>query len=176
RDVHSGTLIQWAQQRGWKKKKSARTIQLSSVAMMPIVFIDKPLFQANAFHLLVGKKNAGKGTFLSSVAARFTRGELGEKRNVLRIAAGEDSLALDVHPRIVAAGGDAARVFCPEFSYVTRLPADIPLIRQWIEQISNVGLVVIDPVSGTLRVGSNSNQDTDVRAAISPLNELSGST
>jgi VirE N-terminal domain/AAA domain len=174
-DVHVGTLIHLAQKHGWENKKSARTVQLSTVAMMPIVFIDKPLFQANAFHLLVGKKNAGKGTFLSSVAARFTRGELGEKRNVLWIAAGEDSLGLDVHPRIVAAGGDAARVFCPEASYTTRLPADIPLIRQWIEQIGNVGLVVIDPVSGTLRVGSNSNQDTDVRAAISPLNELAGS-
>ena len=67
-------------------------------------------------------------------------------------------------------------MFCPEASYTTRLPADIPLIRQWIQQIGNVGLVVFDPVSGTLRVGSNSNQDTDVRAAISPLNELAGST
>jgi VirE N-terminal domain. len=83
KDVHVGTLIHLAQKHGWENKKSARTVQLSTVAMMPIVFIDKPLFQANAFHLLVGKKNAGKGTFLSSVAARFTRGELGEKRNVL---------------------------------------------------------------------------------------------
>jgi len=176
KDVHVGTLIHLAQTHGWKPKKSARTIQLSSVAMMPIVFVDKPLFQANAFHLLVGKKNAGKGTFLSSVAARFTRGELGEKRNVLWIAAGEDSLGLDVHPRIVAAGGDAARVFCPEASYTPRLPADIPLIRQWIEDVGDVGLIVIDPVSGTLCMGTNSNHDTDVRAAISPLNELSGST
>src|SRR5215469_4341414 len=51
----------------------------------------------------------------------------GRKRNVIWIAAGEDSLALDVHPRIKAAGGDAARVFCSK-GFIPRLPADIPLL------------------------------------------------
>ena len=174
KDVHVGTVIHLAQKHGWTKSRG-NVIQLSSVAMMPIVFIDKPLFQANAFHLLAGKKNAGKGTFLSSVAARFTRGELGEKRNVLWIVAGEDSLGLDVHPRIVAAGGDASRVYCPQ-DFTPKLPGDVSLIRAWIEQIAGVGLIVIDPVSGTLGVGTNSNRDTDVRAAISPLNDLAGAT
>src|SRR5260370_1444416 len=79
---------------------------LSDVEMLPIRYVDKPLFQADAFHLVAGKKNAGKGTFLSHVAARVTRGEFGDKKNVIWIAAGEDSLALDVRPRIEAAGGD----------------------------------------------------------------------
>jgi hypothetical protein len=177
KDVHVGTLIHLAQKHGWKNNGGASptVIQLASVGMMPIRFVDKPLFQADAFHLLVGKKNSGKGTFLSSVAARVTRGDLGEKRNVLWIAAGEDSLALDVHPRIVATGGDAARVYCPK-DFTPKLPADIPIIRLWIEQVGDVGLVVIDPVSGTLPTGVNSNHDTDVRAAISPLNDLAGST
>jgi hypothetical protein len=145
-------------------------IQLSTVAMLPIVFVYKPLFQANAFHLLVGKKNAGKGVFLSALAARFTRGELGEKRNVIWVAAGEDSLGLDVHPRISLAGGDAARVWCP--NVIPKLPADVPLLREWIAEKGNVGLVILDPMSGTLGVGTNTNHDVDVRVAISPLNEL----
>jgi VirE N-terminal domain/AAA domain len=149
----------------------ASMTQLSSVAILPIEFVDKPLFQANAFHLLVGKKNAGKGTFLSAVASRFTCGELGEKRNVIWIAAGEDSLALDVHPRIKAAGGDAGRVYCPK-GVIPRLPADISLLREWITQTGSVGLVVLDPVSGMLSVGTNTNHDVDVRLAIAPLNEL----
>ena len=144
--------------------------QLSLVQMLPIVFIDKPLFQANAFHLLVGKKNAGKGTFLSSVAARFTRGELGVNRKVIWIAAGEDSLSLDVRPRIEAAGGDTTQVYYP--NVVPRLPLDVPLLRQWITETGNVGLVVLDPISGMLRYSVNTNMDNDVRCAISPLNEL----
>jgi hypothetical protein len=149
----------------------ASMTQLSSIAMLPIEFVDKPLFQANAFHLLAGKKNAGKGTFLSAMASRFTRGELGDKRNVIWIAAGEDSLALDVHPRIKAASGDATRVYCPKGA-TPRLPSDIPLLRDWITQIGNVGLVVLDPVSGMLPSNTNTNHDVEVRCAIAPLNEL----
>src|SRR5436190_2182821 len=85
----AGVPVSSVPKRAEKREQIVR--QLSLVEMLPIVFVDKPLFQANAFHLLVGKKNAGKGTFLSSVAARFTRGELGEARNVIWIAAGEDS-------------------------------------------------------------------------------------
>jgi AAA domain/Primase C terminal 2 (PriCT-2) len=177
KDVHVGTLIHLAQKHGWKNNGNAAptVIQLATVAMLPIRFVDKPLFQADAFHLLVGKKANGKGTFLSSVAARMTRGELGEKRNVLWIVAGEDSLAIDVHPRMAAAGADATRVYCPK-DFIPKLPADIPIIRRWIEEIGNVGMAIIDPVSGTLPTGANSNHDTDVRAAISPLNDLASST
>jgi VirE-like protein/AAA domain-containing protein len=146
-------------------------VQLSTVAMLPIEFIDKPLFQANAFHLLVGKKNAGKGTFLSAIAARFTRGELGAKCNVIWIAAGEDSLAVDVHPRIKAAGGDADRVYCPK-GPIPKLPSDINLLRQWISEVGEVGFMVLDPVGGMLPARVNTNLDSDVRDAIAPLNEL----
>jgi hypothetical protein len=138
--------------------------------MRPIEFVDKPLFQANAFHLLVGKKNAGKGTFLSAVAARFTRGELTKARNVIWIAAGEDSLSLDVRPRIEATGSDTTRVYCP--SLIPKLPEAAEQLRLWVQDIGEVGLIVLDPVSGMLRAGMNTNMDSDVRSAIAPLNKL----
>src|SRR5262249_30256230 len=141
-----------------------------AVQMRPIEFVDKPLFQANAFHLLVGKKNAGKGTFLSAVAARFTRGELTEARNVIWIAAGEDSLSLDVRPRIEAAGGDTTRVYCP--SLIPKLPEAAEQLHLWIQNIGETGLIVLDPISGMLRSGMNTNLDSDVRSAIAPLNKL----
>ena len=151
--------------------QAARKLQqLSTVSMMPIRFVDKPLFQADAFHLLVGKKNAGKGTFLSAIAARVTRGEWGDKRNVIWIAAGEDSLALDVRPRIEAASGDASRVYYPPF--VPKLPTEVGLLQKWAEELGNVGLIVMDPVSGMAPGRSNSNLDSDVRPIISPLNDL----
>src|SRR5215475_12115912 len=70
---------------GWK--------QLSEIETRPIVFLDKPVWQEAAFHLLVGRKNSGKGTYLAGEAARVTRGELGERRNIMWIASGEDSYA-----------------------------------------------------------------------------------
>jgi len=119
---------------------------------------------------VVGKKNVGKGTVLSHLAARVTRGELGENRNVIWISAGEDSLGLDVRPRIEAAGGDSSRVYGP--SFIPKLPTEVLLLQKWAEELGNVGLIVLDPVSGMLPARSNSNMDTDVRPAIAPLNEV----
>ena len=85
-------------------------VRLSKIEMRSIVFLDKPLWQQSAFHLVVGRKGVGKGTMQTDVAARVTRGELGHKRNVIWIAS-EDSAAIDIKPRLVAAGGDPERVF-----------------------------------------------------------------
>jgi hypothetical protein len=70
-------------------------VLLSEVAMRPIRFIEKPLWQEDAFHLFVGRKGVGKGTLLADVVSRFTRGEMGGKKNVVWIAS-EDSVAIDV--------------------------------------------------------------------------------
>jgi hypothetical protein len=42
---------------------------LAEVEMKSIRYADRPFFQFAAFHLVVGEKNAGKGTLLSSLAA-----------------------------------------------------------------------------------------------------------
>jgi hypothetical protein len=181
KDVHVGTLIHLARERGWvgapnvqpRATGDVKLQPLSSVSMLPVRFVDKPLFQVDAFHLLVGKKNAGKGTFLSAIAARFTRGELGEKKNVIWIAAGEDSLSLDVRPRIEAAEGDVTRVYYPPL--VPKLPAEVGLLQKWAEDLGEVGLIVLDPVSGMVPIRFNSHLDSDVRPTITPLNELADS-
>jgi hypothetical protein len=151
-------------------KKTDGLRPLSDIEMLPIRFVDKPWFQADAFHLLVGKKNAGKGTFLSHIAARVTLGEFGDKRNVIWIAAGEDSLALDVRPRIEAAGGNVATVYYPPF--IPKLPTEVGLLQKWAEELGAVGLIVLDPVSGMLPGKCDSHRDSDVRPVISPLNDL----
>jgi hypothetical protein len=89
---------------------------------------------------------------------------------VLWIAAGEDSYSMDVKPRLIAAAGIPERFFYPAESI--RLPVDIPALKRAIRRIGNVGLVVIDPVAGTLASTANTNMDSDVRAAIAPLNDL----
>ncbi len=150
--------------KGWRR--------LSDVELKPIRFIEKPLWQESAFHLVVGTKGCGKGTFLAHEAARVTRGELGEKRNVIWVAAGEDSLSIDVAPRILVAGGELFRVTFPEQRL--RLPDDLAAIRTQAEGITNVGLIVLDPVAGMFPTGGrrSTNADTDVRDVLDPLNKL----
>lgn len=142
---------------------------LSDVEMRSIVFLDKPLWQADAFHLLCGRKGQGKGTLLSLVAAGVTRGELGQHRNVVWIGS-EDSAAIDIKPRIVAANGDPARVLVVKRGWI-QLPRDIFEIERAMTELGEVGLLVIDPVGNHI-VGKNSDADTDIRDAIAPLNQV----
>jgi AAA domain len=144
---------------------------LSDLVKRPIVFADKPLLQADAFHVLAGRKGVGKGTWLAHVAARVTLGELGEKRRVIWIALGEDSYEIDILPRIVAGGGDPKLV-----KYLERgrllLPDSIPALLKYARGLGDVGLIVIDPLGGGFSGDRSSNLDSDVRPAIAPLNQL----
>jgi hypothetical protein len=51
----------------------------TDVDLRPIRFVDKPLLQADAFILVVGRKGQGKGTFVAMNAAAVMRGELGPR-------------------------------------------------------------------------------------------------
>ena len=65
----------------------------------------------------------GKGTVLAKIASRVTRGELGPKRNVVWIGS-EDSAAIDLKPRILAAGGEPERILIVSKGW-PQLPRDI---------------------------------------------------
>jgi AAA domain-containing protein len=139
---------------------------LSEIPMRSIKFLDEPLWQADAFHLLVGRKAVGKGTVLADLTARCTSGELGEKRNVVWIAS-EDSAAIDIGPRVTAAGGDTSRVVIVK-TWV-QLPRDVDRLGDLLREVGDVGLLIVDPMGNHI-TGKNSSGDTDIRAAIAPLN------
>jgi hypothetical protein len=138
--------------------------------MRSMVFLEKPLLQADAFHLLAGRKGVGKGTLLALIASRVTRGELGPKRGVVWVGS-EDSAAIDIKPRVIAAGGDPERILVVESGWL-KLPDDIEQITDAFGAFDgDVGLVIIDPVGNHI-AGKNSDRETDIRDAIGPLNAL----
>src|SRR5437016_1067763 len=96
-----------------------RATPLRMVIMRSIEWLEKPLWQASAFQLLAGAKGAGKGTYLAGLAARISLGG----RNVLFVSS-EDSVSIDLKPRLVAAGADQDRCFVITLDHV-RLPEDI---------------------------------------------------
>jgi AAA domain/Bifunctional DNA primase/polymerase, N-terminal/Primase C terminal 1 (PriCT-1) len=141
---------------------------LTAFATKRVVWLDRPFWQAAAFHLKVGRKGVGKGTALADLAARFSRGEMGPKRRVLWIGS-EDSVSIDVKPRVLAADGDPSQIAVVKDWL--QLPRDVPRLEATIEAVGDVGLLVIDPVSNHI-AGKNSNDETDVREAIAHLNAL----
>src|SRR4051794_5088243 len=63
------------------------TVRLTDVEMRSIRWVDRPFLQQAAFHVLAGKKGAGKGTWIANLIARATTGDLfGRPRNVLILA------------------------------------------------------------------------------------------
>jgi hypothetical protein len=140
---------------------------LADVAMRDVLYLERPFLQRSAFQLLAGKKNAGKGTYLAGLAARFTRGELGERRDVL-VVASEDSASIDIKPRLVAAGGDPAHVFIVRRHIV--LPDDLDYLAASAAR-TEAGLVIIDPLGSHIGA-KNSDSETVIRDAIGRLNRI----
>jgi hypothetical protein len=137
--------------------------------MKSIEWLDRPLFQRAAFHLVAGKKGSCKGTYIANLAARITRGELhGHPMNVLFISS-EDSDRIDIKPRVRAAGGDDSRVFTITEHVI--FPRDIESLKETALTIGNIGMVVIDPL-GNHMGGANTDSEGSVRDAIARLNGL----
>jgi putative DNA primase/helicase len=142
-------------------------------------------FARGKFGLIAGLPDMGKGQIAAFIAAAVTAGvELpcdegsAPQGNVIWFNA-EDGARDTVLPRLVAAGADLKRIIFVNgarvggvekmFSLVT----DLQLLRAKIEEIGNVVLVIIDPVSAYLGVGKvDGRSATDVRGVLSPLKDM----
>lgn len=142
---------------------------LDKVSMRSVEFLWKPFLQRSAFHLLVGRKGAGKGSLLSWLAAQMTTGQLEghDARTVLWIST-EDSFEIDVKPRFIAQGGDP-RMFLTANKRV-RLPEDLDKIESVCRE-HGVGMLVVDPIVGVIG-SANTNDEGPIVAAIGGLNAL----
>jgi hypothetical protein len=138
------------------------------VEMRPIRWLEKPLLQDSAFTLLAGRKGCGKGTYVAKIAAKLTCGTFGEPRDVVFISS-EDSAAIDLIPRLRAAGADLDRIRIVKDHVV--LPRDLDALQETVRAIGNVGLVVVDPLGNHLG-GVDTDKEGPVRNAIAGLNRL----
>lgn len=143
-------------------------VRADAVEKRSIEWVERPLVQASAFILLAGRKGCGKGTYVAKVAAKMTRGIYGRPRSVLFVSS-EDSAAIDLVPRLEAAGADLARVHIIKTHVV--LPRDLDALRETALAIGDVGLIVIDPLGNHLG-GADTDKEGPVRNAIGGLNKL----
>jgi putative DNA primase/helicase len=133
------------------------------------------------FHLLAGAPGQGKTTIAMGLAATVTFG--GRWPDGTRCAAGnvlvwsgEDDYTDTLLPRLIAAGADRKRVFFVDGTSVGDAvrpfdPAtDTRTLQAAIEQIGNVSLIIIDPVSTA--VAGDSHKNTEVRRGLQPLVDL----
>ena len=132
--------------------------------------------------ILAALGGTGKGMLCCDLAARISRGlvlpgddEAEPAGNVILISTEDDPNVVTVN-RLHAAGADMARVF--DLSTVNGAPFELPLhanvLRQAIEEIGNVRLVVLDPLAGVAPVSLTSV--AKVRGILAPLRQIAHDT
>lgn len=142
-------------------------------------------FALGKLGLIAGLPDRGKGLITADMAARVTSGDTWPcdegraiKGRVLILSA-EDDIEDTVVPRLAAAGADLNQV---EILRMVRqgdskrmfsLISDLELLRQKVEQLGDVVMIIIDPMSAYLGVGKvDSYRTTDVRGVLAPLTEF----
>jgi putative DNA primase/helicase len=157
----------------------------STFEMRSIRWLWENRFALGKLGLIGGLPDRGKGLITADMIARTTKGDgwpcdegSAVQGNVLLLTA-EDDIEDTVVPRFVAAGANLDRVIIlkmvrqGEGKRMFSLVTDLALLRQKIEEVGGVVLIVIDPMSAYLGVGKiDSFRTTDVRGVLSPLTDL----
>lgn len=150
----------------------------------PVQWLWPDWFALGKFHLLAGAPGQGKTTIAMACAAtvtiggRWPDGSRCALGNVL-IWSGEDDYTDTLLPRLIASGADRSRVFFVDGTQVGSAvrpfdPAsDTAILKDAIEKIGSVSLIVIDPVSTA--VAGDSHKNTEVRRGLQPLVDLAAS-
>lgn len=153
----------------------------SDLKPVPVAWLWRYWLALKKLHILAGAPGQGKTTIAIAMAAtvtvggRWPDGTRCEAGNVL-IWSGEDDPADTLLPRLLAAEGDATRCYFVEGArrsgeVVPFDPArDLALLRDKIEQIGGISLLIVDPVVSA--VTGDSHKNTEVRRALQPLVDL----
>jgi hypothetical protein len=161
------------------------TTAASDLEIRAIEWLWPDRFALGKIGLIAGLPDMGKGQIAAFLAAAVTskvplpvNEGTAVQGSVVWFNA-EDAQEDTIVPRLVAVGADLKRVHFVtaaradgrerSFSLVT----DLPMLRAKVEEIGDVALVIIDPVSAYLGVGKvDSRQATDVRGVLTPLKEM----
>jgi AAA domain len=179
-------LIRFEPSRNRRDKNDLlKTTRAADIEMSGLDWLWPNRFARGKFALIAGMPDMGKGQIAAYIAAACTANiELpcneghAPQGNVIWLNA-EDGASDTVKPRLVAAGADLERVHIVESARVGgedkifSLVTDLRLLREAIERIGSVVLVIIDPVSAYLGVGKvDGRSATDVRGVLTPLKDM----
>jgi putative DNA primase/helicase len=162
-----------------------KIIRASDLEMRGIEWLWPGRFALGKIGLIAGLPDLGKGQIAAFLAAVITAAIAlpckegnAPQGNVIWLNA-EDDNRDTVIPRLAAAGADVERVYFVNGAQVDgkdrgfSLVTDLKLLQEAIDQIGNVVLVIIDPMSAYLGVGKvDSRQQTDVRGVLTPLKDM----
>lgn len=149
-------------------------VKLSDVTPVAVRWLWPGRIAYGKVTILDGEPGVGKSTLCIDLAARGSRGGLTPTGEPLGepfctvIVTGEDDPADTILPRLLAAGGDPARVYIqPDLALPDQIDALEAILRQ-----TGAKLLVVDPIMAHLDQHVRTNNDQSVRLALKPLQAL----
>ncbi len=162
-------------------------VTLSEVRAERVVWLAPSRIALGKLNVIEGHPGTGKSTITMGIAADLTRGRplFGgshpiEASDVVILTA-EDGLGDTVKPRVLAAGGDTARIHAIESITLNgddrsvSIPEHLPAIRELIIA-AEAKVFIVDPLNAFMGGEINSFKDHDVRRALAPLARLAEET
>jgi len=173
----------------WELPSAAPAVALVSVCAAsvrpePIEWIWEGRIARGKHTAIAGEPGLGKSQTGIDIAARITRearwphGEGIAPKGRVVILSAEDAAQDTIVPRLMAAGADLSMVEI--IQAVSRedgvrkfsLETDIQLLEERINQLGDVLMILIDPISAYLGGKLDSHKDVAVRSAMSPVTLL----
>jgi putative DNA primase/helicase len=142
---------------------------ISEIQMRPVEYLVEPFLPIGKLTDVAGQMGQGKSLLTEHWAAAVTtcRGTaLTEPSSVLMFAA-EDDAADTIRPRLEAAGADVSRIYVIEDDAI-----DVELIDAYCDEIQDVRLVTVDPLTGFFPKGVDAWNTPQVRRFLRPLIDL----
>jgi hypothetical protein len=163
------------------KKKSAqprkaKRTNMENVKPESVVWLWDRRIARGKFTLIDGDPGEGKSLITLDVAARLSTGRpmpgeetaTYEASKVLFLLC-EDDLGDTVAPRLIAAGADRRNI--EVITDLLSIPKDLEVIESAISDLGAV-LVVLDPLNAYIDGQTNTHNDHQVRAALTPLVQM----
>jgi hypothetical protein len=154
--------------------------RLSDVQPEPVTWIWPGRLALGKPSIICGDPGLGKSNCTLDIASRITRGAVWPDGgnapigNVLLLGC-EDGLADTIRPRIDAHGGDPARIVALQgirregIERHFSLADDLAQLESALDEVGDVVLVIIDPLSAYLGSKADSYKDAEIRSVLGPL-------
>jgi hypothetical protein len=159
--------------------------RVADIAAVPVRWLWPGRVARGKVSMLAGHPGLGKSQLTAAIAAIVTTGgrwpvdgSKAERGNVVFLSA-EDDPADTIRPRLEAVGADLSRTYILDSTVIEDgsnhraldLGADLARLGQTLDDIGDVALVVIDPITAYLGE-ADSHKNAEVRALLAPLSDM----
>ena len=150
------------------KKAKLNLIPMSEIAVQPVNWLWYPYIPFGKLTIIQGDPGEGKTTLALQIASDCSAGRIpGQEAFPVIYQTAEDGLGDTIKPRLLAAKADEQKIFCIDESHDFLTLMDSRLEEAIVK--TGARLLILDPVQGYLKDGTDMNRANEVRKHMKSL-------